>query len=363
MKPIYYGILAIALFCVGQAVYGDNATPVIHTFNCFSSAGGKICAPTSHSTIKVVGAVNTPGTKTITITPGSIGAPTIAAFNGYTSAAGGRATRAEVTSGILSMSSSPTAPTTTSAHNPFWCDTSTTPPTLRIRNGANTGWIPIGTLTDSGLIFSAANADNATNATNAGNASTVGGYTPSLTPGVHQISVNDANGFTPFADYSGHGLKTPTRPGTDNNRYAANMAAVQAAIAASVPVWATPTFSSGNFAGSGNTWTVASGNVGYNRYYIVGKRMRWVLYLTGTSVTSGGNGLALIIPGGAKNAISSAYLGSFTYSDNGTYGQGIVTDNGSGNTYLVLYKNLAVTNWTASTGNTAIILNLEFEIQ
>ena len=88
--------------------------------------------------------------------------------------------------------------------------------------------------------------------------------------------------------------------------------------------------------------------------------MHWILSLTGTSVTSGGNALALIIPGGAKN-VNGAYYGSFTYSDNGTYGQGIVA--GSGNIFLLLYKNLAAPNWTASTGNTAIVLNIEFEIQ
>jgi hypothetical protein len=368
LKPIYYGILAIALFCVGQVVYGSgNATPIINTFNCFSSAGGKICAPTSHSTIKIVGVVNTPGTKTITITPGSVGAASAVAFNSYTSVDGGRATRAEVTSGILSMSSSPTAPTTTSAHNPFWCDTSTSPPTLRIRNGANTGWIAIGTLTDSGLVFW---ATNAVNATNAGNSTTVGTYAPSTRPAASQIPVNDANGFhafsnysaNTFANYSTHGIKVPTPPASDSSRHAVNSYFVGRAITNSIPVWTTPTFSSTNFLGSGNTWTVVSGNVAYNRYYIEGKRMHWILSLTGSSVTSGGNGLDIYLPTLAHNTVFG-YIGSFVYSDNGTYGQGLVYSYGGTTTYFTLYKNFALTNWTASTGNTAIIFNLEFEIQ
>jgi len=362
LKPIYYGILAIALFCVGQIVYGSNATPVINTFNCFSSAGGKICAPTSHSTIKVVGAVNTPGSKTITITPASIGAVQVA----YTSMGGGRATVNQVQANILSVYNSATAPTTTGSHNPLWCDTSTSPPTLRIRNGADTGWIPIGTLTDSGLVFW---ATNAANATLAANSTLAGGFAPSTRPGASQIPVNGPDGRSPFANYSApfvnyttHGLKVPTPPASDSSRYAVNSYFVGRAITNNLPTWSTPTFSAGNFIGSGNTWTVVSGNVAYSRYSIVGKRMHWVLSITGTSVTSGGNALVLTIPNGAKE-VTNSYIGSFVYSDNGTYGQGIIAGNGNGSSYMGLFKNYASTTWAASTGNTSILLNIEFEIQ
>ena len=363
MRPIYYGILALALFCVGQVVYGGNSTPIINTFNCFSSAGGKICAPTSHSTIKVVGVTNTPGTNTITISPGSVGAVSTGVFSGYTSVGGGRATANQIQAGILSVYNSATAPATTGAHNPFWCDTSTTPAILKIRNGTNTDWISIGTLADSTPAFWASNAVNATHAADATNARTVGNYTPSVTPGANQIPVLDSSGHFGISMTFVNGINVPTQVATDNTYLAASTQFTQAAIAASVPVWATPTFSAGNFVGGGNTWTVASGAVGYNRYYQVGKKMRWVIYLYGTSVAgSSGNTFYLTIPNGAKTT-RTGFIGSFTYSDNGTYGQGLVSATSNGGTTLQLFKNFALTNWAASTTNTAIVMNIEFETQ
>lgn len=46
---------------------------------------------------------------------------------------------------IVSNNSGATAPTTTYAYQ-TWTDTSTTPPTLKMRNGANNAWISVGTV-------------------------------------------------------------------------------------------------------------------------------------------------------------------------------------------------------------------------
>lgn len=55
------------------------------------------------------------------------------------------------------MQSGATAPPITYADQ-SWIDTSTTPRTWRIRNEANTAWITVGTLNDTGLAFIAANS-------------------------------------------------------------------------------------------------------------------------------------------------------------------------------------------------------------
>ena len=58
---------------------------------------------------------------------------------------------------LVSNNSGASAPSTTYAGMP-WLDTSTSPTTYRIRNSVNTGWITIGTLSDVGSLFQAANS-------------------------------------------------------------------------------------------------------------------------------------------------------------------------------------------------------------
>lgn len=60
----------------------------------------------------------------------------------------GASFRADVNSGLqalATLSSGSTAPTTTYAYQ-FWADTSTSPATLRQRNGANSAWVVVGSL-------------------------------------------------------------------------------------------------------------------------------------------------------------------------------------------------------------------------
>lgn len=51
---------------------------------------------------------------------------------------------------LFSQSSGPSAPSTTVAFQP-WVDTSTSPPTWKVRNAANTGWITVGVLDPGGF--------------------------------------------------------------------------------------------------------------------------------------------------------------------------------------------------------------------
>ena len=259
---IYTGVVIFSLYLVCEAIWlchdvQGNSTPVINTFTCISSAGGKICAPTSHSTIKVIGATNTPGTRTISITPTSVGADTLgaaaavnSAFVNYTSNSigGGRATKNYVTSAQTTLYYSPTAPPSPTAYNPLWMDTSTSPPTLKVRNGANSAWISVGTFNDTGNVFIAANS------------ALLGGFAASQAPGANQIPVFDSHGYYPaFANFSS-GISVPTKSATDNTTAAASTAQVQAAIAAQIlaPTSWTPYIQIGA-ANTGITYTTQTG--------------------------------------------------------------------------------------------------------
>lgn len=69
---------------------------------------------------------------------------------------------------IQGANSGPTAPPDTRAGMP-WLDTSTSPPTIRVRNLSNNGWVPVATLDDGAYlptaIATAANARNEANRT------------------------------------------------------------------------------------------------------------------------------------------------------------------------------------------------------
>ena len=170
-------------------------------------------------------------------------------FN-YCTASCGPACQAAIQASIIMLNPGATAPTVTYAYME-WVDTSTTPPTLRIRNSLNTGWVAIGTINDSGTFI-------ATNAASAANSALLGGFAASQTPGANQISVNDANGFSPFVNWSGNRIKVPTRVSGDNGRDAANTAFVHTAVTPVYTRW-TPTL----IPGSSGTITLSSSSVGW----------------------------------------------------------------------------------------------------
>lgn len=80
---------------------------------------------------------------------------------------------------ITTEQSGASAPSTTYPYQK-WIDTSTTPPTERIRNAANTAWVAVGTVSAT--------------AYTAGNADTVDTYHASATPGNSIIPVGDSAG-------------------------------------------------------------------------------------------------------------------------------------------------------------------------
>lgn len=99
---------------------------------------------------------------------------------------------------ITTLQSGVAAPSTTYAYQ-GWVDTSTSPPTYKIRNSANTAWIAIGTLNDSGLVFTASSASNA---------STVGGFAPSQSGGANKVLATNASGHLLIGGVTEDGINT-----------------------------------------------------------------------------------------------------------------------------------------------------------
>lgn len=114
--------------------------------------------------------------------------------------------------------------------------------------------------------------------------------------------------------------------------------------------WVAVTFAAGNFTANGaQTWTVASGDVGLNRYVRLGKTLIWSVTLNQTTVGGTPNtNLILTLP--ASLTAAGTNSGSFFYTDNGTGGSGLWL--ASGTTILLFVVSLG--NWTAATDATGI---------
>lgn len=136
--------------------------------------------------------------------------------------------------------------------------------------------------------------------------------------------------------------------------------AVDTAIAAAVGSWTDVAFVAGNFTGNGSmTWTVASGDVGRNRYMKIGKLLVWQLYLSTTTVGGTPNvALQVALPTGTfptvTHASSVAYI-----NDNGTIRDGYASP--ASGTLLGFFLSSGA-NWTASTDGTYIRAVLLLEL-
>lgn len=121
------------------------------------------------------------------------------------------------------------------------------------------------------------------------------------------------------------------------------------------------TFSAGDYTASGSmTWTVASGDVGHNRYTVMGKTILWRVGVANTTV--GGTPsteLRIALPN-SYTASTASVAATALIDENGTPTTGYVLINTSG-TYAQIYKTSGG-NWTATTDQTDIYFQILFEI-
>lgn len=125
--------------------------------------------------------------------------------------------------------------------------------------------------------------------------------------------------------------------------------------------WITPTYSAGNFTGSGSmTWTVASGDVATYAYNIIGKMMTVIFALETTSVTgTPGTYLQIAIPA-SKTATKQTANACGVVIDNNTRKTGIMDVLANGTIIRVYLTDTA--NWASSTDLTYVIGQITFEI-
>lgn len=129
--------------------------------------------------------------------------------------------------------------------------------------------------------------------------------------------------------------------------------------------WITIPYSSANFTGGGTqTWT-PSGLVTLNlvQYMLVGKTMTVAFYIDNFSVGGVANpALFMTIP--AHFQPSHQFFNTFTYSDNGTLGVGLVqVVPSSSRTQIQFQKDFrGSSNWTASASSSGVAGQLAFEV-
>ena len=124
--------------------------------------------------------------------------------------------------------------------------------------------------------------------------------------------------------------------------------------------WISITFAAGDYTGNASmTWTVASGDVAANRYFIRGATMRWAVRVATSTV------------GGTPNtSLQVAPPSGYTLASYGVSPLALVTDNGTSQVGRVLYTNSVMTfrstvasaNWTASTDLTNVEGELSFRL-
>jgi len=251
---------------------------------------------------------------------------------------------------LISNNSGASAPSTTYAYM-FWVDTSTTPPTIRMRNGANTAWVAIGTINDTGPIFYAANS------------SLLNGFASSQSPIANQIPVLDSSGNYPANAAFPNGITVPTQTTGDNTTKAANDIFVNQSISAS-HTWSSIPYASGNFStGSSMTWTVDSGDVQINEYYVIGKVLHWTLWISQSTI-GGTLSSRLIVNLPSGTSVSKVgYFGLMFYDNNGTGGTGVVYAPSVGAGYIYLFKGMGAPNYTSSSNAFSVMFSIDLDIQ
>lgn len=120
--------------------------------------------------------------------------------------------------------------------------------------------------------------------------------------------------------------------------------------------------SGGNYTATSGTWTVASGDQEVLNYTLKGRLLTICGVLNSTSLSSTPGNTVLDLSGLGYTWVSYFYL-PFAYSDNGTYGTGLVVPNAVGGNTVLFFKNIAGTAWAASTDNTSMRFALTIPVQ
>jgi hypothetical protein len=127
--------------------------------------------------------------------------------------------------------------------------------------------------------------------------------------------------------------------------------------------WQAVSFAAGNFTGNGTmTWGVDSGDIGANRYTLVGKTMTWNLSVATSDVGGVANTeLRATVPGGFTCAVASYHTAAVAIDAGASTTARVETVGGQAYVRIVL---AAGGNWTITAAdNTYVYFTITFEVQ
>jgi len=126
--------------------------------------------------------------------------------------------------------------------------------------------------------------------------------------------------------------------------------------------WITPTFSAGDYTAQAGNWTVIAGNVTTCRYRLVGRSLRWELYVVSTNVSSTPSHLDRVAFG--YTVQSTVASGQYTYNDAAGGFVAGMWDEASAGTTLRFWKVGFTGSFTLTAGNnTQVVAGGEVEVQ
>lgn len=124
--------------------------------------------------------------------------------------------------------------------------------------------------------------------------------------------------------------------------------------------WITRTFAAGNYTGSAGAWTVASGNITVDAYYLHGKTMTIAESLSGSTSTTPGTQYRVLIPASFSAARSTDVGAQVT--DNGTSVAGLLQVNPASDATKLFFFRADLAAFTAGAANVAVRGSITFEV-
>jgi hypothetical protein len=125
--------------------------------------------------------------------------------------------------------------------------------------------------------------------------------------------------------------------------------------------WITPTYASGSYTASSGTWTVDSGDVTTQAYYLKGRMLTIMFYLVTTSVSATPTSLIVSNAAWGSFTVAKTMLNPLVYSDNGGGNTaGFATVSAAGTT-LALAK--LTGSFSIAANTTSLLGTIAFEVQ